>query len=148
MVNRKLIRPTLAEVKGREPMPNQVSERRESAPPPRAPQHRPGGGDRPRESRESSSAGAAAAAAALGRKKIPPAETSAEIFYYKKQMDQHTLMVIVLVDGEEIEGTIEWYDRSALKINRRGAPNIMLLKHNIKYMFKAEDRDGGGDSSD
>jgi host factor-I protein len=148
MVNRKLIRPTLAEVKGREPMPNQVSERRESAPPPRAPQHRPGGGDRPRESRESSSAGAAAAAAALGRKKIPPAETSAEIFYYKKQMDQHTLMVIVLVDGEEIEGTIEWYDRSALKINRRGAPNIMLLKHNIKYMFKAEDRDGGGGSSD
>ena len=148
MVNRKLIRPTLAEVKGREPMPSQVSERRESAPPPRAPQHRPGGGDRPRESRESSSAGAAAAAAALGRKKIPPAETSAEIFYYKKQMDQHTLMVIVLIDGEEVEGTIEWYDRSALKINRRGAPNIMLLKHNIKYMFKAEDRDGGGDSSD
>jgi len=148
MVNRKLIRPTLAEVKGREPMPSQVSERRESAPAPRPPKHRPGGGDRPRESRESSSAGAAAAAAALGRKKIPPAETSAEIFYYKKQMDQHTLMVIVLVDGEEIEGTIEWYDRSALKINRRGAPNIMLLKHNIKYMFKAEDRDGGGDSSD
>ncbi len=150
MVNRKLIRPTLAEVKGREPMPSQVSERREGPPPPspRPAQHRPGGGPPPRESRESSSSGAAAAAAALGRKKIPPAETSAEIFYYKKQMDQHTLMVIVLVDGEEIEGTIEWYDRSALKINRRGAPNIMLLKHNIKYMFKAEDRDGGGDSSD
>jgi hypothetical protein len=49
------------------------------------------------------------------------------------------------VDGDEVEGTIEWYDRNALKINRRGAPNIMLLKHNIKYMFKAEDRDGGGD---
>jgi sRNA-binding regulator protein Hfq len=62
-------------------------------------------------------------------------------------MDQHTLMVIVLVDGEEVEGTIEWYDRSALKINRKGAPNIMLLKHNIKYMFKAEDRDGGGSDS-
>jgi sRNA-binding regulator protein Hfq len=139
MVNRKLIRPTLAEVKNRETVPSPVSERRESAPPPRESrpmqQHRPGGPPPPRESRESSSSGAAAAAAALGRKKI---------FYYKKQMDQHTLMVIVLVDGEEIEGTIEWYDRTALKINRRGAPNIMLLKHNIKYMFKAEDRDGGG----
>ena len=86
----------------------------------------------------------ASSAAALGRKKIPQSETNAEIFYYKKQMDAHTLMVIVLTDGEEVEGTIEWYDRSALKINRRGAPNIMLLKHNIKYMFKAEDRDGGG----
>jgi sRNA-binding regulator protein Hfq len=83
-----------------------------------------------------------------GRKKIPPAETNAEIFYYKKQMDSHTQMVIVLVDGDEVEGTIEWYDRSALKINRRGEPNIMLLKHNIKYMYKAEDRDGGGDDDD
>jgi len=149
-VNRKLIRTTLAEVKGREttPQPRESSERSErAAPPPRAPQHRPSGGAAPREPRESSSSGAAAAAAALGRKKIPPAETSAEIFYYKKQMDQHTLMVIVLTDGEEVEGTIEWYDRSALKINRKGAPNIMLLKHNIKYMFKAEDRDGGGDDT-
>ena len=149
-MNRKLIRTTLAEVKGREttPQPRENSERSErSAPPPRAAQHRPSGGPPPRESRESSSSGAAAAAAALGRKKIPPAETSAEIFYYKKQMDQHTLMVIVLTDGEEVEGTIEWYDRSALKFNRKGAPNIMLLKHNIKYMFKAEDRDGGGDES-
>ena len=148
-MNRKLIRTTLAEVKGREtaPQARETSERSErAAPPPRAPQHRPSGGAAPREPRESSSA-SASSAAALGRKKIPPAETSAEIFYYKKQMDQHTLMVIVLTDGEEVEGTIEWYDRAALKINRKGAPNIMLLKHNIKYMFKAEDRDGGGDES-
>jgi sRNA-binding regulator protein Hfq len=146
-VNRKLIRTTLAEVKGRETTPQARETSERAAPPPRAAQHRPAGGPAPREPRESSSSGAAAAAAALGRKKIPPAETSAEIFYYKKQMDQHTLMVIVLTDGEEVEGTIEWYDRSALKINRKGAPNIMLLKHNIKYMFKAEDRDGGGDET-
>jgi sRNA-binding regulator protein Hfq len=136
-VNRKLIRTTLAEVKGRET--SHPRERSEGGPP-RPPQHRAGGGSSP--ARESSSA--AAAAAAMGRKKIPQAETNAEIFYYKKQMDAHTLMVIVLTDGEEVEGTIEWYDRSALKVNRKGAPNIMLLKHNIKYMFKAEDRDGGG----
>jgi host factor-I protein len=147
-VNRKLIRTTLAEVKGRETAPQARESSERAAPPPRAPQHRSSGGAAPREARESSSSsGAAAAAAALGRKKIPPAETSAEIFYYKKQMDQHTPMIIVLTDGEEVEGTIEWYDRSALKINRKGAPNIMLLKHNIKYMFKAEDRDGGGDES-
>jgi sRNA-binding regulator protein Hfq len=138
-VNRKLIRTTLAEVKGRET--SGPRERPEGGAP-RPPQHRTGGG--PSQARESSSA---AAAAAMGRKKIPQAETNAEIFYYKKQMDVHTQMVIVLRDGEEIEGTIEWYDRNALKINRKGAPNIMLLKHNIKYMYKAEDRDGGGDES-
>lgn len=83
------------------------------------------------------------------RKRVPPPmETHAEIFYYKKQIDAHTLMVIVLQDGEEIEGTIEWYDRAALKVNRRSAPNLLLPKRNIKYMYKAEDRDGGGDSSD
>jgi host factor-I protein len=75
------------------------------------------------------------------RKKSPPNETNAEIYYYKKQIDSRTLMTIVLNDGEEIEGTIEWYDRDALKVNRSDAPNILLLKHNIKYMFKAEDRD-------
>jgi hypothetical protein len=103
----------------------------------RPPQQPPDRGDR----------NPSAAAAAQGRKRIPPSETNAEIFYYKKQMDAHTQMVIVLNDDEEIVGTIEWYDRAALKINRQDEPNILLLKHNIKYMFKAEDRDGGGDDS-
>jgi len=67
-------------------------------------------------------------------------ETNAELFYYKKQIDAHTPMVIVLLDGEEIEGTIEWYDRGAVKVNRKSAPNLLLLKRNVKYMFKAEDR--------
>src|SRR5687767_7784777 len=75
------------------------------------------------------------------KKRIPPPnETNAEIFYYKKQIDAHTVMVIVLLDGEEIEGTIEWYDRGALKVNRKGAPNLLVLKRNIKYMFKADER--------
>lgn len=75
------------------------------------------------------------------RKTPPTAETLAELYYYKKQIDSRTVMVIVLNDGEEIEGTIEWYDKDALKINRTDAPNILLLKHNIKYMFKAEDEE-------
>ncbi len=79
---------------------------------------------------------------AEARKKAPPpVETNAETFYYKKQIDSHTQMVIVLTDGEEIVGTIEWYDIDAIKVNRTDAPNLLLLKHNIKYMFKAEDRD-------
>ena len=76
-----------------------------------------------------------------GKKKTPPSvDTFAEVFYYKKQIDSHTPMVIVLQDGEEISGTIEWYDRDALKINRKNAPNILLLKHNIKYLYKADEK--------
>jgi sRNA-binding regulator protein Hfq len=145
-VNRKLIRPSLKDVEARGTASYQPKERAEA--PPRAPQHRPGGSPPSRERDNTPSPSPSSSAAALGRKKVPPAETNAEIFYYKKQMDTHTPMVIILTDGEQVEGTIEWYDRNALKVNRRGAPNIMLLKHNIKYMFKAEDRDGSDDESD
>jgi sRNA-binding regulator protein Hfq len=95
-----------------------------------------GGGHAPQRPAQSSSA------AVQVRKRVPPPmETNAEIFYYKKQIDAHTPMVIVLLDGEEIEGTIEWYDKGALKVNRKSAPNLLLLKHNIKYMYKVEDRE-------
>jgi hypothetical protein len=46
----------------------------------------------------------------------------------------------VLTDGEEIEGTMEWYDRGAIKVNRHEAPNLLVLKRNIKYMYKADER--------
>jgi sRNA-binding regulator protein Hfq len=51
-------------------------------------------------------------------------------------MTNKTRMVIVLKDGEEIRGVIEWYDKTALKVHRAGDPNILLLKDNIKYMYK------------
>jgi sRNA-binding regulator protein Hfq len=79
------------------------------------------------------------------RKPIPPEQTSAESFYYLKQMTNKTRMVILLKDGEEIRGTIEWYDKAALKVHRQGAPNILLLKDNVKYMYK-ENEDKGSDS--
>lgn len=76
------------------------------------------------------------------QKNVPPTETHAEKYYYKKQIDARTLMVVTLIDGEEIVGTIEWYDTEALKINRENDPNLMILKHNIKYMYKASERKG------
>jgi len=136
--NRKLIRTTLAEVKGKERIVPQPRERERS----NNGSHRgPGGGDRDggRESvRENPRA--QQNAVQVRKRTPPPMETNAELFYYKKQIDAHTPMVIVLLDGEEIEGTIEWYDRGALKVNRKSAPNLLLLKRNVKYMFKAEDR--------
>jgi hypothetical protein len=78
------------------------------------------------------------------KRQPPPSETHAEIYYYKKQIDAHTPMVLVLLDGEEVEGTIEWYDRGALKINRPSAPNLLVLKRHIKYIYKAEERVSNG----
>jgi host factor-I protein len=71
------------------------------------------------------------------KKSAPPDQTNAENFYYMKQMQSKTPMVIVLKDGETVEGIIEWYDKTCLKVNREGAPNLLIFKPNIKYMHKA-----------
>ena len=116
MVNRKLIRPTLAEVRER--------------------------GDRDSQHRRSN-------ANDPNRKRVPPEQTHAESFYYKKQMDNRTQMVIVLQDGEELRGSIEWYDRGCIKLHRTEGPNLLVLKHNVKYMYKTEDaEDGNGAGED
>ena len=74
---------------------------------------------------------------ALQKKPIPPDQTNAENFYYVKQMQAKTPMVFVLRDGEMLHGTIEWYDKCCLKVNRTGEPNLLLYKPSIKYMYKA-----------
>jgi hypothetical protein len=73
------------------------------------------------------------------RRGIPPDQTNAECNYYLKQMANRTPMVIVLKDGDQIRGTIEWYDRSTLKVHRADAPNILLMKDTVKYMYKEHD---------
>jgi sRNA-binding regulator protein Hfq len=73
------------------------------------------------------------------RKHTPPEQTNAEEFYYLKQMAAKTPMVVVLLDGEELRGWIEWYDKGSIKLNRQGEPNLLIPKHNIRYMFKEEE---------
>jgi host factor-I protein len=79
------------------------------------------------------------------RKRVPPEQTNAESFYYKKQMESKTPMVIVLQDGEVLRGTIEWYDKACIKLHRNDAPNLLVLKHNIKYLYKENDNDNDDD---
>jgi sRNA-binding regulator protein Hfq len=47
-------------------------------------------------------------------------------------------MILVLEDGEKIEGCIEWYDRNSLKL--RGRQKLLVYKSSIKYMFKVGDQ--------
>jgi sRNA-binding regulator protein Hfq len=126
--NRKLIRPTLprAENHGNHSTaPIQMQERRER-PERHDRQERMDRGDRGDRSMGSG-----------GKKPAPPEQTNAENFYYQKQMQSRTPMVIVLRDGEEVRGIIEWYDRNCIKVNRdSGEANLMIYKPAIKYMFK------------
>ncbi len=71
------------------------------------------------------------------KKQTPPDTTNAENFYYVKQMQSKTPMVVVLRDGEELNGVIEWYDKGCIKLNRDEGPNLLVYKSFIKYMYKA-----------
>ena len=75
---------------------------------------------------------------------MPPDQTNAENFYYVKQMQNRTPIAVVLRDGEELRGYIEWYDRHSIKLNRSGEPNVMVYKTNIKYIFKLNDKPAAG----
>ena len=127
--NRKLIRPTLPRVENHNnhnSAPLQTAERRE-----RPERHERG------ERMDRGDRGDRLMGGGAGKKLAPPEQTNAENFYYQKQMQSRTAMVIVLRDGEEVRGIIEWYDRNCIKVNREnGAANLMIYKPAIKYMFK------------
>ena len=71
----------------------------------------------------------------FGMEDVP--QRQAEAFYLQKQIQSQTPMVIVLEDGERVEGCIEWYDRNALKV--RGRQKTLIYKSAIKYMYKVGD---------
>jgi sRNA-binding regulator protein Hfq len=66
----------------------------------------------------------------------PAANTHAEAFYFQKQIHSQTPMIFVLEDGEQIEGTIDWYDLHSIKV-KRGNLRTLIYKSSIKYLYKA-----------
>ena len=78
---------------------------------------------------------------ATKKKTHPPSETYAENYYYLKQMNKKTHMAIVMMDGEILSGYVEWYDRNCIKLNRTDAPNLLIYKRSIKYLYKLEDEE-------
>ena len=73
--------------------------------------------------------------AQIGERDAP--NRHAELFYLQKQIQAQTPMVIVLEDGERIDGCIEWYDRNSMKV--RGRTKTLVFKSAIKYMYKLGD---------
>jgi len=124
-MNRKLIRPDFSEIKervGRSPKSSPPAEPTMAMSAPQAAEQ-----------------GTSSLMVSSRRKIAPPEQTNAESFYYLKQMQAKTPMVIVLQNDEKIRGVIEWYDKHCLKVNRIKEPNLLLPKHNIKYIYKQEE---------
>jgi RNA chaperone Hfq len=71
------------------------------------------------------------------RRNGPPEQTHAENYYYQKQIQGKTPVVVVMKDGEEVQGVIEWYDRNCIKVNRGSSSALLIYKPSISYIYKA-----------
>jgi sRNA-binding regulator protein Hfq len=78
----------------------------------------------------------------------------AEAFYFQKQIQAQTRIIVVLENGSQLEGTIEWYDRYAIKLravspgaaaesngngnhSAPGRNRVLVYKDCIRYIYKA-----------
>ena len=67
-----------------------------------------------------------------------PESSHAEAFYFQKQMQQQTVMTVILEDGEQLHGCIQWYDKCVLKL-QVGRNRVLIYKSGIKYLYKASE---------
>lgn len=62
----------------------------------------------------------------------PPGDTGQEALYLRSLSDRHVSVQVALRDGETIDGWIEYFDDSMIRITREGHPNLFIYKHQIR----------------
>lgn len=68
----------------------------------------------------------------------PPEVTHEEVRYIKRLIDEKIPIAVKLADNEIVEGVIEYYDQSFIRITRDDGPNLFIFKHDIKYLYELE----------
>jgi sRNA-binding regulator protein Hfq len=71
-----------------------------------------------------------------GKSARAPEHTFEEAKYLKELIEHATPVRVKLADGEEVSGTIEYYDQSFIRLTRHGEPNLFIFKHDIKYIVE------------
>src|SRR5580658_6264784 len=66
----------------------------------------------------------------------PSEQTFEEVKYLKHLIEAKIPVCVKLIDGEEVRGTIEYYDQRFIRITRANVPNLFIFKHDIKYLYE------------
>ena len=63
-----------------------------------------------------------------------PEQTLQEAKYLRNLVDGRKRVRLKLADNSFLEGMIEFFDESFLRLTRDGEPNLFIYKHDIKYL--------------
>lgn len=75
-------------------------------------------------------------------RRLPRAQeqTHAETLYLSRLIQDKTPVIVKLVDGDEIFGWIEYYDKSFIRLTRDDAPNVFIYKEQIRFIIEQRQR--------
>jgi host factor-I protein len=71
-----------------------------------------------------------------GKSARAPEQTFEEAKYLKRLIENAIPVRVRMADGEEVTGTIEYYDQSFIRLTRNGQPNLFIFKHDINYLVE------------
>ena len=67
-----------------------------------------------------------------------PETTHEEGKYLRHLADLQIPVRVKLIDNQEVDGTVEFFDESFIRLTRDGQPNLFLYKHDIKYITEID----------
>ena len=62
--------------------------------------------------------------------------TFKEATHLKRLVEKEIPVLVRLRDNEEVVGRIEYHDSTSIRLSRPGAPNLIVLKTEIKYFYE------------
>jgi host factor-I protein len=70
------------------------------------------------------------------RRQAAPETTFREAEYIDRLSKSRTTVIVKLIDGEEVRGWIEYYDKDIIRITRETQPNLFIFKNRVKYLYE------------
>jgi host factor-I protein len=70
------------------------------------------------------------------RRQTVPETTFREAEYIDRLSKSRTPVIVKLIDGEEVKGWIEYYDRDIIRVTRDTQPNLFIYKSRVKYLYE------------
>jgi host factor-I protein len=77
----------------------------------------------------------------MGKSKTrAPEQTFAEVAYLRQLVESQVPVSIRLASNEVLQGQVEFFDDTFLRLTRTGQPNLFVFKHDIKYLYETGEK--------